>query len=185
MELRQALLERRTVHAFTRDPVPDGAIRRALEAAVHAPNHRLTMPWRFLRVGRRTRERLVELALRLAAPQDGPPPKAQVDRVRAKILDPHELIVVSTVRDQDPLIAREDHAATSCAIQNLQLSLWSEGVASKWGTGTPTRHPDGYAILGIDPEREEIAGFVWVGMPKVIPAKPERPPAGHFVKILP
>jgi nitroreductase len=185
MDVHEALRTRRTVHAYTRDPVPEAAIERGLEAALHAPNHRLTCPWRFVRVGRRTRSGLAELAVRLQTGKSGPLPAEAEAKVRAKILDPHELIVVSVVRDADPMIAREDYAAAACAIQNLHLSLWAEGIASKWGTGAPTRHPDGYALFGIDPVLEEIVGFVWVGIAAKIPAKPERPPLAQLCRSLP
>lgn len=185
MDVRTAILERRTVHSYTREPVPEGAIERALEAAAHAPNHKLTFPWRFVRVGRETRQRLADLAVRLQIQKQGELPAGIEDKVRSKVLDPHELIVVSIVRHDDPAIAREDYASAACAIQNLHLSLWSEGVASKWSTGRPTRHPDGYAIVGIDPAKEEIVGFVWVGMSAKTPQKCERPPLTDIVRRLP
>ncbi|MBK8979042.1 MAG: nitroreductase [Planctomycetes bacterium] len=185
MHVRDALLGRRTVHAYRPDPVPAGAIERALEAAIHAPNHRLTWPWRFVRVGRQTRERLADLVVRLAAkPGEDAPPEA-VARARAKVLNPHELIVVTVRRSGDPLLAREDYASAACAIQNLCLSLWADGIASKWGTGGPSRHPDAYAMFGIDPAVDEIVGFVWVGIGDKIPPRPERPPLAELVRQLP
>lgn len=185
MDVQQALLERRTVHSLTRDPVPDAAIERALVAATHAPNHRLTFPWRFVRVGRETRQPLADLAVRLQTEKKGPLPPEAETKVRAKILDPHELIVVSVVRDPDPMIAREDYASAACAIQNIHLSLWADGVASKWGTGAPTRHPEGYALFGLDPDRDEIVGFVWVGIAAKVPPAPARPPLADLVRQLP
>ena len=185
MDVHRALRERRTVHAYTRDPVPEAVIERALEAAIHAPNHKLTMPWRFLRVGRETRAALAELAVRLSIAKKGAMTPEIEHKVRSKILDPHELIVVSVVRSDDPQTAREDLAASACAVQNLCLSLWADGVGSKWSTGTPSRADEGYALLGIDREREDIVGFVWVGVPLRVPQTPPRPPLSDFVRRLP
>ena len=43
----QALYQRRMAWQFKDEAVPKAAVERMLEAAVWAPNHRLTEPWRF------------------------------------------------------------------------------------------------------------------------------------------
>lgn len=185
MHVHEAIRARRTIHSYRAEPLPAGAIERALEAAVMAPNHRLTFPWRFVRVGGETRGLLADLAVRLQTEKQGELPLEVVAKIRSKVLDPAELIVVSIVRHEDAFTAREDYAATACAIQNLHLSLWAEGIGSKWSTGGPTRHEDGYRILGIDAAREEIVGFVWAGLPAKVPPCPERPALATFVRTLP
>ncbi len=185
MDLYDALHNRRTIHRYTRDPLPEGAVDRALAAAILAPNHRLTYPWRFTRVGRETRKPIAELACRLKAKPDAPCTDELAEKVRAKILNPAELIVVSIVRHDDPAIAREDYAAAACAIQNIHLALAGEGVGSKWSSGKVTCHPETYQHLGIDSEREEIIGFVWAGIAENTPKTPERPPLSEFVRSLP
>ena len=49
--VQEALLSRRTVHHFEERPVPDDVLRRGLECAIRAPNHKLTEPWRFRSLG--------------------------------------------------------------------------------------------------------------------------------------
>lgn len=159
----RVLTSRKTVHSYRTDPVPEGSLERALRAAVAAPNHRMTEPWRFTSVGPETRRQLAEIAVRIKERQG----KATTSRARqdivAAVLDPPELLVVSRVRHEDPVIEREDSAAVACAVQNVALSLWSEGVGSKWSTGAVTRAKDTYALLGIDEAVEEIFCFVWAG----------------------
>lgn len=179
------LLGRRTIHSFRRDPVDDSAIEDALLAAIHAPNHRLTAPWRFVRVGRETRTRLAEIAVRLAAKPGVPLDPVKADDTRRKLLDPHELIVVSIVKSDDPAIAREDYASAACAIGNLSLALWACGIGAKWGTGKVTRDAATCALLGIDPAHEEVVGFVQVGVPASVPETPRRPALGSLVRRLP
>ena len=47
MELEEAIQSRRSVGRVKQDPVPKELIERILESAVHAPNHKITEPWRF------------------------------------------------------------------------------------------------------------------------------------------
>ena len=56
--LHELLCARRTIHQYRECPLPEGALERAIEAAVTAPNHRLTEPWRFVRTGLATRRGL-------------------------------------------------------------------------------------------------------------------------------
>ncbi len=179
----QAILSRRTAHTFRSEPVPEDCMVRGLDAANHAPCHRLTFPWRFLRVGARTRSALAEVAVAIKAAKQ-PLTGEDVRKVAAKILDPPELLVACQVRVADPFQSREDYAACSCAIQNLCISLAGDGVASKWSTGGLTRDPRAWRILGVDPGLLDVVGFVWVGYADV-PGPIARPPLDAVVATLP
>ena len=71
-------------------------------------------------------------------------------------------------------IRTEDYAACSCAIQNLTLSLASEGVGSKWSSGKLTKDEIIYKICKINKSFEEIIGFIWIGYGEV-PSQIKRP----------
>jgi nitroreductase len=189
MEVRQAILSRRTVQRYSTDPIPDGCIERALECAIRAPNHKLTNPWRFARVGPETRERIVEIGLRIkrdkAAAKGRELSEGQEAMIRAKLGNSAEVLVVSQVLVDDDFRRKEDYASIACAIQNLMLSLWSEGVGSKWATGSVTRHPDTYEAVDIDPDTEEIVGFVWVGHSSAELIEPPRRPLDEIYRRLP
>lgn len=174
MEFRDVLLNRRTIHHYKPQPIAEAAIERALEAAIRAPNHKLTNPWRFTRVGPRVREQLVELGIELKGQKKELTPKYE-KTLREKYGNPAELVVVSQILDDDPFRRKEDYAATACAIQNFCLSLWAEKIGSKWSTGSMTRDERTYEMLDIDPDVEEIVAFVWVGIPDEIPDPPRQP----------
>ncbi len=175
MDIQEALLTRRTIHDYRPDPIADGAIERALQAAIRAPNHKLTNPWRFTRVGPQLRPKLTELGVELkCAKKDEVKPEYR-EYLREKYGNPAALVVVSQVLDDDPFRRREDYAATACAIENFCLSLWGEKIGSKWSTGSMTRHPSTYEMLGIDADEEEIIAFVWAGHPKEVPDPPRDP----------
>ncbi|MEM1350413.1 MAG: nitroreductase, partial [Myxococcota bacterium] len=169
----EALIERRTIHDYSSEPVPEEAVLRALESATRAPNHKLTNPWRFIRVGPQGREAIAALGVELKS-RDRVLPEKVVERIRGKLLGAPELIVVTQLVDDDDFREREDYAAISCAIQNMMLSLWSEGIGTKWSTGGVTRDAQTYALLGV-PEGERIVGFVWAGYPleepRVVPPR--------------
>ncbi len=185
MDVQSALHGRRTIHLYRRDQVAEETITRALAAATMAPNHKLTWPWRFTRVGRETRAKIAEVAVRLKNEGKCEPSDEQRAKVCAKILNPAELLVVSLIREADPLVAREDYASAACAIQNIQLSLHAEGVGSKWSSGKLTCHPEAYRILGIDEDSEEIIGFVWAGIPEQTPRTPQRPAMDELLRVRP
>ena len=130
MEIVQAIKQRRTIHSFSETRVPKEIIERSIDAANQAPCHRMTFPWRFTSIGRNKRELLLELQLRIKF-GDKPIDQKNIERIRAKLLNPSHLLIASQVSTNNQVQAREDYAACACAIQNLSLSLVSHGVGSK------------------------------------------------------
>ena len=47
MDVLQAIRSRQSINRVKQDPVPKELIEQVLESAVHAPNHKITEPWRF------------------------------------------------------------------------------------------------------------------------------------------
>ncbi len=184
MDVHEALVNRRTVHRFRPGAVPDEVVERALRAATFAPNHKLTWPWRFVFVGREARERLVALNTELKS-QGRTLNDDQRAALRAKMTNPDRLLAVAQVRASNPARAREDYATVAMAIQNLSLSLFADGVYAKWSTGAVTRHPETYRLLGVDPEVQELVGFVWIGLPDSVPAAASRPEPAEVTRHVP
>ncbi len=81
--------------------------------------------------------------------------------------------------------AAEDYAACACAVQNLMLSVHADGYGAKWGTGGVTTDLETYRIVGIDPDVERVLGFLWVGVPEVVPRGPNRPELSAVVRRVP
>ena len=175
-----AIVARRTAHHYHTTPLPPDVLKRALNAANHAPSHKHTFPWRFTVIGPEARTFLANLAVEIKAAQR-PLTEDDAQRIREKILTPPELLVASQCLHPDPFRSREDFAACACAIQNLCVSLCGDGVASKWSTGGITRHPGTYQALGINPNGEEIIGFIWAGYATQLP-EIARPPMDSVVR---
>lgn len=178
-ELQALIGSRMTVHDFSSEALPAGAIERAIALGLTAPNHRMTEPWRFVRVGVNARERLARVQARLKdklKDKGRAPSPESLGRAREKMLASAELIVVCRVVHTDPGVGREDYAAIACAVQNVSLSLWAEGIGSKWSTGGVTTDAETYEVLGLNSGETEIVGFLWVGYskPDSLAKKPSR-----------
>jgi nitroreductase len=180
MHTHAALRGRRTIHRFLADPVPDEILDRALEAAHAAPCHRRTWPWRFHVLGASTREALLPVLLSVKA-RKAPLSDDQAEAITRQFRTPGAMVMVVQRVDERPDVALEDAAAIAAAVQNLQLSLWSDGVGCKWGTGGLVRADATRAILGLA-EDEVATALLWIGWPADVP-EVERPPwADHVVR---
>lgn len=189
MDLWDAILTRRSIKDFTADPVPAGAVERALSAGVWAPNHRLTQPWRFTVLGPQAQQALAAAAAEdqaqtWPAGDDAGREKAQAGAAQ-KILSRPVIVVVTYRLSPDQQQRREDFAATCCAIQNIQLAAWADGLGALWSTNRMTRHPATYSLLGVDAGEEEIAGFLYLGYPAGVPAPRLRKPLSEVMRRLP
>jgi len=171
--VQEALTSRRTVYRYKPELVPDQILESAFEAASNAPCHKNTHPWKFYIMGEKTRESLIPEVEKLARKKsiDGEEVDAGISKAIEKIFSPPLLICVTSARSpQDPFRVEEDYAATACAIQNMTLSLWDNGVGSQWSTGAITRSDAAYAAIGVSREKERIVGFIKAGYPEKIPS---------------
>jgi nitroreductase len=174
MELQEVLSSRRTIFRFKPEPVPNEVLEKLFSFGVWAPNHHTTEPWRFVVLGKETKE---TLGKRYGEIQMGKAPEHVDDDNRAtlgekgysKFMSKPTIVAVSCLQEGDKQAKREDFAATCCAMQNVQLAAWEAGVGMQWSTGPISLEPQTYSLLGIDPERAYIIGFFYMGFPEEIP----------------
>lgn len=190
MELSEAIFQRRTIKDFKPDAVPITLLERALTAGSWAQNHKLTEPWRFTLLGPETRQRLAETfaeAQAASSGSDSAPDRAEQTRREAtrKILSKPCVVAVSQHLSGSPAQRKEDYAAIACAIQNIQLAAWAEGVGMQWSSGKIIQLPATYAALAIDPAQEELVGLLFFGYPASIPAAQPREPLAEVSRRLP
>ncbi|MDH5344320.1 MAG: nitroreductase family protein [Gammaproteobacteria bacterium] len=160
---------RRTTKLFLRQKVSRQLVREAIEVARWAPNHHLTEPWHFYMLGPATIAACAKLIGDLVRETKGDEDLA-VFKERSALSMPGWLLVTCRKSD-DLLLEREDYAAVCCAIQNLALYLSEAGVACKWTTGKITRDQRLFDLIGIDSRLEFVAGLIWYGYPKTLPAQ--------------
>jgi len=174
---------RRTVPLF--DPeksVPQAVIERAIKAATWAPNHHLTEPWRFYQLGEQSTSAYLDL-LYVVINEYKDAQLAQKKFEKGKTV-PGWLVVTCRNSAETKLEVTEDYAAVCCAIQNLALVLWEEGIGMKWSTGIITRDQRLYEVLGIDSNQETIVALIPFGYPKMVPEPRKRMPLEKVLTIL-
>jgi len=179
MDVFEAIQQRRSVKRFTGRAVARDEIERLLNAAVAAPNHRLTQPWRFYVLGPNAREAYGRaLGERKARKlEDAEKGRALRDTVAREHRELPAMLVIAVVRSDNPETAQEDVAAAMMAIENLALAAVAIGLGTHIKTGAVMQDPAARAAAGVR-EDEEIIAIVNVGEPAELPASRPREPAG-------
>jgi nitroreductase len=168
MDVETAIRTRRTHKAFGPEPLPREQIDELLELASWAPNHNLTVPWRFRVIGPETLRRLKGVA--------GPEGAVKLDRAPT-------MIVVSCVLSGDPVEEEEDLHATAAASYIVLLAAHARGFAGYWRTPGILRGAEGRAAVGL-PEEERFVGLLHLGHPRQEKPPPERPGADRTISYL-
>lgn len=168
MDVETAIRTRRTHKAFAPEPVPREQLLELLEMASWAPNHHLTVPWRFRVVGPGSLARLKQAA--------GPEGAAKLDRAPT-------LVVASAVQGGDPVQDEEDLHATAVAAYIVLLAAHARGLAGYWRTPGLLREEAGRAAVGL-PAEERFVGLLHLGQPRQEKPAPERPAAATTVAFL-
>ena len=167
MEVLEAIRTRRSVKRLTDQSPSRRDIEEMLEAALWAPNHHFTQPWRFHVIAGDERAKMSEQVAaaieREATPGDESAAAAAAKASQALLRAPVVIAVTVSVSD-DPVMALEDYAAACCAIQNLTLAAWSRGIGSKWRTGDMCLYPSAKEYLGVS-QNDRIVGYVYLGYP--------------------
>ena len=170
MNVSDAIAQRRSIKKFQDRPVTREEIEALLNAAVLAPNHHLTQPWRFYVLGPESRRRYgVALGERKARKLTDP---AAADAVREKTAAEHvaipAIIAVAQVLHETPETREEDYAAVMQAVGNMMLAAVDRGLGTHVRTGAVMDDPAARAAVGVS-EGERIVALLSVGVPAEVP----------------
>jgi nitroreductase len=168
MDAYDAIARRASTRAFTADPVPRATIERLLGAAVRAPNHKLTEPWRFAVLTGANAGRFAELkrAHRATRFPDPAAPEAAkaIEKTYREARDTPAFIVVMCAGSDDPVRLEEDFAATMMATQNLLIAATAEGLGTYVRTGGIMRD-EAVREVAQAPTGHRIVAIVSLGVP--------------------
>jgi coenzyme F420-0:L-glutamate ligase/coenzyme F420-1:gamma-L-glutamate ligase len=195
--VREAVTQRRTVRAFTDDPVDPGSVRRAVAAAVTAPAPHHTTPWRFVLLeSEESRRRLLD-AMRDAwvadLRRDGKSEESIAKRVRRGdvLRNAPYLVVPCLVMDGSHHYgdARRDGAeremfvvAMGAGVQNFLVALAGEQLGSAWVSSTMFCRDVVRETLGLPAEWDPM-GAVAIGHPAQQPGPRGERDAAAFMEV--
>lgn len=181
MHPTDAIRDRRSIRRFTDRAVTREQIESLLAAAVQAPNHHLTQPWRFYVLGPEARHAYGRALGNRKAKKIEDAEKGRA--VRDKVAEEHRalpaMLAVAVVEAESAETREEDYAAAMMAVQNLALAAVELGLGTHIKTGAVMADPAARAAAGVR-EGERIVAIVNVGEPAELPP-PKAREVGAFV----
>jgi nitroreductase len=175
MNVFDAIGQRRSIKKFQDRPVTREEVKALLDAAVLAPNHHLTQPWRFYVLGPEARRRY-GLALGDRKARKLPDADAQTairEKSAAEYAAFPALIAVAMVVSESPETREEDYASVMQAITNMTLVAVERGLGTHIRSGAVLEDPAARAAIGVR-DGERVVGIVSVGVPAEVPAPKTR-----------
>src|SRR5262245_57179745 len=181
MNVSDAIAQRRSIKKFQEHPVTREEIESLLDAAVLAPNHRLTQPWRFYVLGPEAR---YAYGLALGERKARKLENAEAGRtLRDSVASEHRalpaMLVVAVVQTDNAEQREEDYAAALMGVQNIALAAVESGLGTHIKTGAVMSDPAARAAAGVK-DNERIVAVVNIGQPSEPVAAKKREPASAF-----
>jgi nitroreductase len=184
LDVIRAIETRRSIGRVKQEPVPRELIERILESGVHAPNHRITEPWRFHVFSGKGRGELARVRAeiaRLQAEAEGESEEmaaGRISRERKKAFRSPVVIAVISEAGRDEVETLENYAACAAAVQNMQLTAHALGLAAMWRTGPIVYHQEMRRFFGLK-ENDRIVAHVYLGYPDMGVRPRRREPANE------
>ncbi len=161
MDLYTAIRTRRDIERFSEACPPREVIERLIEAAIWAPNHKMTEPWRFHVLAGAGREAMADDVARWLE-AEGKPEGAQRS-ARAKLLRAPVILVVTQVGNQDDAVRDlEDYASCAIAVQHVLLAAHAEGLVAHLSTDAMAQYEGAKRYLGLA-LHDRIVAYVNLG----------------------
>jgi len=174
MELYEAIMNRRSIRRFDGAPVERAVIERVIEAASAAPSSRNTQPWHFHVTTGATRDAVCGItALSTVHLQEyldmlSPTDYEAAERFFASLGSAPVVIAVSVPVPEDEPTRINDILGTGCAIENLMLAAFAEGLGCCNITFSFWVRDKLSDLLGIADDRE-VVSLVLMGHPLEVP----------------
>ena len=158
MDAIEAIMTRRSIRKYTKEPVPESLVGELLQAAMAAPSARNEQPWHFVVM---TDHKVM----------DEIPKFHQFSKML-----PGAAAAILVCGDTAPLSDTYWIEDCSAAIENILIAARAKGLGAVWLGIYPseTRYKQMQKLLGI-PEKVIALGLISIGFPAE-----EKPPSNRF-----
>lgn len=161
METVHAIITRRSIGKTNGVRPRRDQIETLLDAAVAAPNHHLTEPWRFVVLSGGALEQFGNAWVAGARREGKDPAGLKEKALRAPVV----IAVIERPKSHLPrIIEVEEHHAVGAAMQNMLLAAHDMGLAAMLRTGPAAHIKEVHDFLGLG-DGEFVAGYIYVGYP--------------------
>lgn len=185
-EITALIKDRRTIYPeqFSNRKVQREQVETILNAAIWAPTHGNTQPWRFQIFMEDDKEILSDFLARTYL--EITPKDKQNDQKLARMINRPKLasvvIAVWMKRDETEKITELDEIeAVACAIQNMHLTATAYGIGAFWSTPKVIYTPLMNTFLGIG-EKDKCLGLFYLGYPAIDWPKSHRKPIEYLTR---
>lgn len=175
MDLRHAILARRSVRDFRSDPVPRELSELLIRAASSAPSSMNEQPWTFVCCEGETRVRLGEIVaqttVHLSEYMELLGPKRYEDAIEwySALGNAPLLIAVTCPNPDSEFTAMNRYISLGAALENLLLTATAEGLAACNITFSYWVRDEMSELLGLSSE-QTVAMIIAVGYPGDVPS---------------
>ena len=153
-------------------PIDDDIIKRIVDVAQWAPNHKRTWPLRVAVVQGESRRALgTAISDAMAAFGDD---EAKVLKARTKYLRTPVVLVVASAAGQTENETEENKYAVAAGTQNMLLMAESFGLAALWGSPAKGTNSAITHLCHMD-STDHVLGIIYVGWPTQSVPSVERP----------
>ena len=190
MELREAVMSRRSVRKYRSEPVPREVLEDILETACWAPSADNRQPWYFVALTQEEdiallRETMARVSEEIVPPlQEMFPRHPSVAREESAFLrrlgDAPVYVLVFLREERTFRDSMLESAAA--AIQTLLLAANEKGLGSCW-INAATELGYGSALRELfAPDKDEFVSLVTLGYPEITPKAPKRKPRRWVIR---
>ena len=175
MNVSEAISQRRSIRRFDEQPPSREELEAIIRAATHAPNHKLTQPWRYYVLGPEARAAYGRaLGVRKAKKAQD---EAAGSLIRERTADDHRaipcMIAVAMTLSENPETLEEDYAAVMMSVALLSLAAVEHGLGTHIKTGGVMQDAAARRAVGV-PDNQKIVAIVNVGRPAELPPARDR-----------
>jgi len=162
---------------YTGEPIDDVIVKKILEAALWAPSHKLTQPWRFVVFTGAGLKKLADVqadVYKRVTQADGTFKEERYQNLLTKPMLSSHIIAVIMKRDEKKSVPEiEEVGAVFCAVQNLYLATTAYGVGGYLSTGGITYFEESKVAFNLNAD-DKLIGFFHLGIPKRQPSALKR-----------